>query len=366
MTQYNQPPNRRNFVKGGLVTSASVLATPAIASDKMHLKMVTTWPKNLPGMGVSAATIAKSITDLTDGRVTIKLYAAGERVPAFESFDAVRTGTADLFHGAPFYWNGKNKAFGFFTTLPFDMIHSEFMAWINWGDGQKLYDEFYGEYGLKPFVAGNSVVQMGGWFRKEINSIDDLKGIKMRMPGLGGDVLNKVGANAVALPVGEIFPSLQSGMIDAAKFVGPWQDLNMGFYKVAPYYYYPGFHEPASTIECVFNLDVWQKISKNDQAIITRIIGHEEALYAREVDAKSAQSLDTLINKHGVKLRKFDDSIFQALSQAAKDVIGDVMAENPVAKKVYENRRTFAKDVSRWTELGTAEYLNMRKKFWDF
>ncbi|MCB1476433.1 MAG: TRAP transporter substrate-binding protein, partial [Rhodobiaceae bacterium] len=256
--------DRRSFLtKAGLASgavAASALATPAISQGKMELKMVTTWPKNFPGLGTGAQRVADRITAMTEGRITVKLYAAGELVPPFESFDAVSQGTADMYHGADYYWQGKHKGFNFFTAVPLGLTANELDGWVNHGGGQALWDELAGGFNVKPLMAGNTGVQMGGWFAKEIKSLEDLKGLKFRMPGLGGEVLRQLGASVVALPGGEIFPALQSGAIDGTEWVGPWNDMAFGFYKVVKYYYWPGFHEPGSGLACGVNKGVWEKL----------------------------------------------------------------------------------------------------------
>jgi len=247
--------DRRKFVKSAALASsvaglsacdsqekASSVSSPAVLRKKRTLKLLTSWPKNFPGLGTAPEHIAKNIAEATDGALNIKVYAAGELVGAFDVFDAVSTGAADMYHSAEYYWQGKSQAFNFFTTVPFGLTADEQMAWIYYGGGQELWDELSARFNLKPWMAGNSGVQMGGWFRKEINKLEDFKGLKMRMPGLGGEVIRRLGAAAVALSGGDIFTSLQSGNIDATEWVGPWNDLAMGFYQVTKYYYWPGFH----------------------------------------------------------------------------------------------------------------------------
>ena len=366
----NTTSQRRNFLKASLATGAGLgaaaLSAPALASGRVNLKMVTTWPKMFPGMGTSADAICKRIKDITEGRVNIKLYAGGELVPPLESFDAVQNGTADCYHGPSYYWQGKDPAFAFFTSVPFGMNAKEMEAWVYWGGGQQLWDELYDQYGMKAFMAGQTGTQMGGWFRKEINTPEDLKGLKMRMPGLGGKVLNKIGAAAVMLPGGELFQSLQSGAIDATEWVGPWQDMMMGFYKVAPYYYYPGFHEPGSALEVAFSKKSLEKISKNDQKIIEQICGHEYCVNAAEFNAKSGGALSTLVNKHGVKLRNFSDEIYSTFASGAEEVFEEITAKSPMAKKVYGEYRKFGKDVAKWTELSGGGYAQQRNRVWKF
>ena len=356
--------DRRSFLKkatlaGGAV-AASSLAAPAIASDKRTLRMVTTWPKNFPGLGTAAQRLADNITAMTDGRLTVKLYAAGELVPPFESFDAVSSGSADLYHGAEYYWQGKHKAFNFFASVPMGLTSSELDAWLYHGGGQELWDELSAKFNIKAFQAGNTGVQMGGWFTKEINSVDDLKGLKIRMPGLGGEVLRRLGASAVSLPGGEIFPSLQSGAIDATEWVGPWNDLAFGFYKITKFYYYPGFHEPGTAISCGFNLDVFNSLSKSDQAIVTQACKAEAANSFAEFNANNGRALDTLLNKHGVMLKKFPDAVFDAIAAAAEEVANEVAQEDELTGRVLESYKQARKELAGWGSIADQTYASYR------
>ncbi|NLH83251.1 MAG: TRAP transporter substrate-binding protein, partial [Phyllobacteriaceae bacterium] len=237
---------RREFFGLGAATlAAGSLAAPAIvrAEEKLNWKMVTSWPKNSPGVGVNAQRLADSITAMSNGRLTVQLYAAGELVPAFECFDAVSSGAAEMAHGSPYFWQGKEKAFHFFTGIPFGLFANEHMGWIWFGGGQALWEKAYAPFGVQPFYCGSSGPQAGGWFRKEIKTVDDFKGLKMRIAGLGGEVLRRLGVNVVLLPPGEIFQAMQSGTIDAAEWVGPWNDLAFGLFRVAKNYYMPSFFE---------------------------------------------------------------------------------------------------------------------------
>ncbi|WP_085902277.1 TRAP transporter substrate-binding protein, partial [Kiloniella majae] len=293
--------NRRKFLTGAATgvaagAAAATLSAPAIAQGKRDLKMVTTWPKNFPGLGTGAQRVADRITAASDGKLNVKLYAAGELVPPFESFDAVSNGTADMYHAAEYYWQGKHKAFNFFTAVPFGFTANELDAWVHYGGGQELWDKLSAQYNLKSFMAGNTGVQMGGWYNKEINTLEDFKGLKIRMPGLGGEVLRRIGAAAVTLPGGEIFPSLESGAIDATEWVGPWNDLAFGFYKVTKYYYQPGFHEPGSGLACGMNKDVWESFSPDEQALIQSACAAENNVMLSEYNAKNGDSLDVLLN----------------------------------------------------------------------
>ena len=358
--------DRRSFLKKASLVSgaaaATTLAAPAIAQDKRTLKMVTTWPKNFPGLGTGAQRVADRITAMTDGRLTVKLYSAGELVPAFESFDAVSTGTADMYHGAEYYWQGKHKAFNFFASVPMGLTANELDAWINNAGGQELWDELSAKFNIKPFMAGNTGVQMGGWFNKEINTLEDLKGLKMRMPGLGGEVLRRLGASAVALPGGEIFPSLQSGAIDATEWVGPWNDLAFGFYKITKFYYYPGFHEPGSGLGSGVNLDVFNSLSKSDQAIIQNACMAENNFMFSEFNAKNGAALETLLNKHKVNLKQFPDDVFDAIGKVSEEVVAEVAETDDLSKRIYDSYVKARKDVGDWNRIAEQTYTANRDR----
>ena len=340
------------------------LSAPSVASGKRELTMVMTWPSKFPGLGTGAERLADSITAATDGRLTVKLYGAGELVPAFESFDTVSQGTADMMHAASYYWVGKSQGFAFFTAVPFGFTAAELNAWVYWGGGQELWDSLGADFNIKSFLGGNTGVQMGGWFRKEMNSLEDFKGVKMRIPGLAGSVLNKVGGSAVTLPGGEIFQSLQSGTIDATEWVGPWNDQAMGFYKVAKFYYYPGFHEPGAGLECAFNLDTWNSFSASDQALLQGLCAAENANMYAEYMARNSASLTSLINDEGVQLKRFSSEIFDGLNKAWNSVLEEsiLSGSDAKAKKIAESYLSFRKEVVGWTGLSEQAYTDERAK----
>ncbi len=254
--------NRRKFLKSTAIGGASVaaLATPAIAQDKREWKMVTAWPKNLPGPGVAAQMLADRITALSGGRIEVKLFAAGELVPGRGVFDAVSEGTAELYHAVPAYWGSKSKGILLFGSQPFGLRADEQVGWLTHGGGQSLYDEMYGRFGLKPFLCGNSGPQWQGWFRTEINSIDDLKGLKFRTTGLASEMCSKIGMAVQAMGGRDMFQALQSGALDAGEFIGPWTDSALGFYQTAKNYYWPGVGEPSSAEECAVNANVYNEL----------------------------------------------------------------------------------------------------------
>lgn len=353
--------DRRKFIKtagvGAVAAGAAIAGAPAVhAQKKIRWKMVTTWPKNFPGLGTGANHLAKIITDMSGGRLTVKVYGANELVPAFESFDAVSRGTAQMGHGAAYYWKGKSEAAQFFAAVPFGLNAQEMGGWINYGGGQELWDEIYGAFNLKAFAAGNTGVQMGGWFNKEINSIDDFKGLKMRMPGLGGEVLQRAGATAVSLPGGEIFPSLQSGAIDATEWVGPYNDLAFGFYKIAKYYYWPGWHEPGTVLECFVNKEAYEGLPKDLQTIVSEAMKSAYTDMLAEFTTKNNNALLTLINEHNVVLKRFPDSVLKKMGELSQAVVAEVGAKDPLSKKVYDSFNEYRKQSVNWGGIGEEGY----------
>ena len=293
---------RRQFLSGaavaGATAAASTFAKPALAQDVREWRMVTTWPKNFPGLGTGANLLAEYITKASDGRLKVTVFGAGEIVPAFEAIDAVGNGTVEMGHGAPYYWKGKVDATQYIAAMPFGLNAQEQNAWFQWGGGQELADKVYAELNCKFFPSGNTGTQMGGWFNKEMNTIADYQGLKMRIPGLGGEVVKAAGANVVNLPGGEIPPALQSGAIDATEWVGPYNDLAFGLYKSAKYYYYPGWHEPATVLDNFINLDAWNALPDDLKAIVEQANRAVNQMVLSEFTARNVQALDTLRNKH--------------------------------------------------------------------
>jgi TRAP-type mannitol/chloroaromatic compound transport system substrate-binding protein len=328
--------------------------------DVIHWKMVTTWPKNAPGMGTGAEALANNIKEMSNGRLDIKVYAAGELVPALEVFDAVSRGTAQMGHGTAYYWKGKVPAAQFFSTVPFGFTAQEFNAWIAYGGGLQLWEEIYAPFNLIPMVAGNAGVQMGGWFNKEINSLADFQGLKMRMPGLGGEVLKKVGASPINLPGSEVFNALQTGTIDATEWVGPYNDLAFGLYKAAKYYYYPGWHEPGSAVEVIFNKEAFEALPKDLQAIARAAVKQANLDMINEFTARNNAALHTLVNEHNVILKPFPRDLLEALKKASYETLDEVAAGDPESKKVYESFKNFLAPVSEWHDVSERAYINAR------
>src|ERR1700730_6088056 len=276
---------RRGLARGGAAGLVGALATPALAqSDKRKWRMITSWPKRLPGPGMSAERLAERIGSLSGGRLEITVSAAGEVAPAFEVLDAVGSGVAEMGHSAAFYWQGKETDAGVFTHRPLGLLPNEHVAWIDAGGGQALWDELYAPFGVKPFMGGNTGVCMGGWFRREIKSLEDVKGLKLRSLGLGGEIFRRLGATPQTTPPGEIFTSLQSGVIDGAEFVGPGTDIALGLYRVAPFYYGPGFNKPNRTGECVLSRKLWDELDSETKAIVAPACAAEASFALAEME----------------------------------------------------------------------------------
>jgi TRAP-type mannitol/chloroaromatic compound transport system substrate-binding protein len=354
--------DRRQILTGASVSVAagSVFPKPALAQGVRELKMVTTWPKNLPGLGTSAERVAQSIGTLSGGRLQVKVFGAGQLVGAFESFDAVSSGVADMYHGAEYYWESRSPAFSYFSAVPFGLTAAEMNSWIYFGGGQALWDELSASFGLKPLLCTNTGVQMGGWFTKELTSVDSFRGLRYRMPGLGGEVLRRLGAIVVNLPAGEIIPSLQSGAIDASEWIGPWNDVALGLHKAAKYYYYPGFHEPGIALSLVFNKKFWDSLNTTDRSLIEAAAATENNVSLAEYNAKNATTLDMLLQEPGIEIRRIDDHILKALGKTAGEVLADTSGKDDLTRRVYENFVKFRKSAVRWGELSERSFLNAR------
>ncbi|MBF0352275.1 MAG: TRAP transporter substrate-binding protein [SAR324 cluster bacterium] len=332
-------------------------AAPAVVTRKTYeWKMVTTWPKNFPGLGTGANQLAQNIEAMSDGRIKIKVYGAGELVPPFESFEAVSNGTAQMGHAASYYWKGKSEAAQFFCTVPFGLNAQEMAAWLRYGGGQELWDQIYADFNLKPFPCGNTGVQMGGWFNKEINSLSDYEGLKMRMPGLGGEVIQRAGANAINLPGGEIFQAMQSGTIDATEWVGPYNDLAFGLHKVAKYYYWPGWHEPGSVMECFINKKEYEALPADLQAILQIAMQGAYHDMLAEFTARNNTSLVELVETYHVTLKRFSDEILKKMGELSKDVLAEVAAKDSASAKVAASFDKFRKQCGQWNHIGEEGY----------
>jgi TRAP-type mannitol/chloroaromatic compound transport system substrate-binding protein len=357
-----RPVERRRLLAAGgaLAAAAATIPAPAIAQGIRELKMVTSWPKGLPGLGTSAERMGQRITAASGKRIQVKVFGAGEMVSAFEAFDAVSAGVADMYHAAEYYWEAKSPGFSFFAAVPFGLTADEISAWINFGGGQALWDELSANFGVKALASTNTGVQMGGWFTKEVQGPESYKGLRYRMPGLGGEVLRRLGAVVVALPGGEIIPALKSGAIDASEWVGPWNDLALGLNTVSKYYYYPGFHEPGTVLSTGVNKKLWDSFSADDQAMITMVAAAEYTTSLAEFNANNAKALEQLRQDKSIEIRKFDDSLLQALGKATEDVLAEVGRKDPMTRRIYESFVAFRGLSTRWAELAERGFLNAR------
>jgi TRAP-type mannitol/chloroaromatic compound transport system substrate-binding protein len=341
-------------------TSQQNTATVATKFKPVKWKMVTTWPKNFPGLGTGANFLAEQITWMSGGRIQVKVYGAKELVPAFEVFGAVSQGTAQLGHGSAYYWKGKSEAAQFFSAVPFGLTADEMNAWLYHGGGMELWQETYEPFGLVPMAAGNTGVQMAGWFNREINSVEDLQGLKMRIPGLGGEVLSRAGGTPVSLPGGELFTSLQSGAIDATEWVGPYNDLAFGFYKAARYYYYPGWHEPGTTLECMVNKAAFDALPDDLQAIVLGAARVANQDMLTEYIARNNRALRTLVDEHQVDVRKLPDSVLERLRELSDQVVAEVAAKDDLSQRVHASLQAFRDQVVQWSDISARAYLNAR------
>jgi TRAP-type mannitol/chloroaromatic compound transport system substrate-binding protein len=323
--------------------------------------MITSWPRRLPGPGVSAERVADRIKALSGGRLDVQVFSAGEVVPAFEVLDAVGAGAADLGHTAAFFWQGKMPAANFYTTVPFGLTPDEHVAWVEHGGGQALWDELYAPFGVKPFMAGNTGVCMGGWFRREVKSLDDLKGLKLRSLGLGGEIFRRLGATPVSIPPGEIFPALQSGVVDGAEFTTPASDMALGLWRVAPNYAYPGFNKPNGTGECIVARRVWEKLDAEQRAVISHACAAEASFALAEFERMNGEALEALVTKQGVRLFAFPNEIVRAARPHADAILADVARGSDIAKRIHDSYTGFRARNARWSKVSIRAVLEARE-----
>jgi TRAP-type mannitol/chloroaromatic compound transport system substrate-binding protein len=360
--------DRRSALKrtltAGAAAGAAGLAAPALAQARIEWRMVTTWPKNFPGLGVGAENLAKRINTMSGGRLTVKVFSAGEMVPALQALDAVINGSAEMSHGAAYYWQNKNVGLSFFTGVPYGMTSRELAAWVRILGGQQIWDEIYDQFGVQGFLSGDTGTQAGGWFRKEIKTVADIKGLRFRTPGLGGQVWGKLGASVTNLAAGEIFQALQAGTLDAAEFVGPYNDLALGFYQIAKNYYFPSFIEPGLATEAVVSKSKYRALPADLQEIIRTACQAEYDQVASDMYANDPRALDVLVSKHGVKVHQFSDDILSAGAKAAVEVLTTVRnSDNALAKKTAESYVTALNLLRTRAESTDTPFLQAREKF---
>ena len=336
---------------------ASAGAPPAPAS--VEWKLVTTWPKNLPALGTAPERLAQSLDAMSGGRFQVRVYAAGELVPAFEVFDAVAEGSAEMGHGAAYYWRGKAPVAAVFATAPFGMSAQEMNGWLHYGGGLELWRELYAPFGVMPFAAGNTGVQMAGWFNKEINSLADLNGLKMRIPGFGGEVLQRAGGVAVAMPGSEIFTALQTGVIDATEWVGPYNDLALGLQDIAQFYYYPGWHEPGPTLEALVNRDAFDALPADLQAMLETACRAINQDMLDEFTARNARALKALAEEHGVAVRRLPDDVLARFQELSEAVVREA-ATDDLSRRILDSYYGFLAEARQYHAISEQAYLNAR------
>jgi len=351
---------RRQFLKAaGLGVAASAVAAPAVAQSMPELKwrMTASWPKSLDTLFGACTTIAQYVSEATDGKFQIQTFAGGEIVPPLQALDAVQNGTVEMAHTAMYYYIGKDPTWALFCATPFNLNARQQNAWFYDGEGQKLIDEFGAKYNTKCLLAGNTGTQMGGWFRKEIKSVDDLKGLKMRIGGWAGKTMAKLGVVPQLIGGGDIYPALEKGVIDAAEWVGPYDDEKLGFYKVAKYYYYPGWWEGGTTNHLLINTAKWNALPKSYQAIVEAAAGFANVQEQARYDARNPQALKRLL-ANGVQLRPFTEQIMEACLKASNEVNDEESAKNPNYKKVLASIAAFRKDENLWWQVAEYTYEN--------
>ncbi|MFK8067310.1 MAG: TRAP transporter substrate-binding protein [Gammaproteobacteria bacterium] len=339
--------------------SSGVEAASGEITKTYKWKLVTTWPANFPVFQEGVERFAEDVKTMSNGRLDIQVFAGGQLIPPLGVFDAVTQGSAEMGHGAAYYWSGKVPAAQFMTTVPFGMTATGVNAWMYGGDGLKLWDEIYAPFNLKAFPMANTSAQMGGWFNKKINSTADLKGLKMRIPGLGGKVLSKAGGNPVLMAGGEIYTALERNTIDATEWVGPHHDLRLGLQRAAKYYYFPGWHEPGPTLELLLNLDAWNSLSPDLQKIIEVSAAANNVWMHAEFDVLNQQALQELKEKHThVEILEFPKEVIEEFRVLTNEVLEEQSANDPVFKKVYENYKTFRIQNDEWDALSDGAYRN--------
>ena len=351
--------DRRKFLAATPLAAAS-LSGPAVAQGTRKLKMVTPWPKDAPGLSSSTHRLAKMISESSQGRIQVDVFSAGELVDAFEIFDAVSEGVADMYHSPEYYWQGKSTAFSFFASVPFGLTANEMAAWVNHGGGQQLWDELSGQFNLKPLLTASTGVQMGGWYDREMSSIDSFRDLRIRMPGLGGEILKRLGAIVVSLPGGEIVPALKSGAINASEWVCPWLDVHLGLDQAARYYYYPGFQEPGPGISLSLNRDLWNDLDKFEKQVFRTATAAEFTLSLAEFNSQNALALEKLRNQD-TEIRRFSDELLQEIRAISDQLLEELGNSDPLTRRILDSFTAFRDTQMRWSEIADLAFITARK-----
>jgi len=331
-------------------------------TDVIEWKLVTTWPKGLPGLGAAPENFARRVNEASGGRLRIRVFGAGEIVPAFEVFDAVSGGVAEAGHGAAYYWKGKIPAAVFFTAVPFGMTAQEVNGWLHYGGGLPLWRELYAPFGVIPYAGGSTGVQMAGWFNKRLNNRSDLAGLKMRIPGLAGEVFDAAGGSAVRIAGGEVYTSMQTGVIDAVEWVGPYNDRTLGLMEVGEYYYYPGWHEPGAMLETIINAEALAALPEDLQAIVRIAARATNTDMLDDFTANNSESLQILLRDFDTEVLPLPDDVMDALYEQSQIAMQALVDSDPMAKKIAASYFAFADKVRTYHEISERAYLNGRDR----
>jgi TRAP-type mannitol/chloroaromatic compound transport system substrate-binding protein len=345
---------------GSAVAGGTLFPAPAITQGVRQLKMVTDWPDVTPGIHPMAVRFAQTVGVATCGRIRIEVFPAGALVGPLETFDAVGAGVADIYHTYEAYFEKRSPALNFFAGIPFGFTADELFAWVQFGGGQKLWDELSGQFNVKSLLCSSTGCQMGGWFTREISSSESFRGLRYRMPGLGAEVLRRLGAIVVLLPGGEIVPALKSGAIDASEWNGPWLDMAFGLHQAASHYYYPGFHEPGTNLAVGFNRAVWEGLDQSDRQIIEAMAACEYTRSLAEFNANNARALRELRDEGKVKILRFDDVLMKAFRTISKEVVAEIGGRDALSRKIYQSYEQFRTSIMDWSDVAERAFLNAR------
>jgi TRAP-type mannitol/chloroaromatic compound transport system substrate-binding protein len=354
---------RRDVLAGAGAVAASTTAsfpTPALGQGIRQLKMVTDWPEDIPGLQSSAVRLARTIELATGRRIKIDVFPSGALVRPFETFEAVSAGVVDMYHSDEYYWEKKSPAFNFFAAVPFGFTADELFAWVHYGGGQELWDALSEQFNIKALLCLNTGTQMGGWFTRPVSTPEEFKGLRYRMPGLGAEVLRRLGAIVVTLPGSEVLPALKSGAIDASEWAGPWNDMAMGLHQVAGYYYYPGFHEPGTGTALGINKAVWESLDASDRRVIQAVAACEYARSLAEFNANNTVWLRKLRDEGVVKILKFEDALLKAFLNESKEVVAQAGSGDDLSRKIYASYQQFRAAIMDWGDISERAYLNSR------
>lgn len=339
---------------------SSIITTNNGEQQQFNWRLVTSWPKNFPGLGNAPENFARIVKEMSNGRLNIKVYGAGEIVPALGVFDAVSSGSVEMGHSSAYYWKGKIPAAQFFTSVPFGMNAKEINGWLRYGGGMELWRELYEPFNVIPFAMGNTGVQMGGWFNREINSMEDIKGLKMRIPGMGGEVLTRAGGTAVTIAGAELYSSMQTGVIDATEWVGPYNDVAFGLHEVAKYYYYPGWHEPGPALELSVNQLAFESLPADLQAIVATAAQAINQDMLDEYTARDNERLQQILEDPEIEIRRFPDDVISTFREVALEIYEETAAEDPEFSRVYNAYENFSKKVRAYHQLSEEAYYETR------